>query len=69
MSELRRFFYHYHRHGERQMTIHFNKKCIQVDNVVCEVPCESKFNKTQPKLVMRGFCKAVKVRNGVGIIR
>ena len=56
-----RFFYHYHRHGEKKMSVHFRGKCTLVDDVVCNLPCESKWNKTQPKLVMRGFCKGVEV--------
>lgn len=55
------------------MTIHWKKRCIFVDKIVCEVPCESKFNKIQPKLVMRGFASTVKlgIQNGekIGIIQ
>jgi hypothetical protein len=69
MTKLRRFFYHYHRHGEKQMTIHFKNKCIQVDNVICNVPCESKFRQIQPKLIMRGWASKVNVKDGVGIIQ
>lgn len=54
-----RFFFHYHRHGERKMTVHFRGKCIQVDEVICKRPCETKWNKKQPRLVMRGYCKGV----------
>ena len=41
------------------MSIHFNKQCMRADNIVCEVPTETKWNKTQPKLVIRGFAKEV----------
>lgn len=43
------------------MTVHFSKRCIQVDHVVCEATCETKFNYRQPMLVMRGFTKEVKI--------
>ncbi len=55
-----RFFYHYHK-SKRKMSIHYRKSCLIVDNVVCNVPCETKWNKQQPRLVMRGFCKEIKV--------
>jgi hypothetical protein len=50
------------------MSIHFRNKCSIVDNVVCLTACETKWRKTQPRLVMQGFCKEVKIENGIGII-
>lgn len=32
---------------------------MKADNIVCEVPTETKWNKTQPKLVIRGFANEV----------
>lgn len=63
-----RFFYHYNKQLKK-MTIHFKKTCNIVDNVVCHVPCETKWNKRQPNLVMRGFCEDLKIKNGVGILK
>lgn len=37
------------------MTVHFKGKCLSAKNVICNVPCESKWNKEQPLLVMRGM--------------
>lgn len=54
-----RFFFHYHRHGEKQMTIVFRGKSRLVDDIDCKVPCETKWNKNEPKLVMRGYANYV----------
>ncbi len=50
------------------MTVHFRGKCIPCIDLKCNVPCETKRNKTQPKLVMQGFCKSVTVENNIAII-
>lgn len=62
-----RFFYHY-RKETGGMTIHYKGTCYPVEDVKCNVPCETHKNKQQPKLVMRGFCKEIKIENGLGII-
>ncbi len=41
------------------MTVHFKNTCHSVSDVVCNVPCESKWNKKQPRLVMQGFAEDV----------
>ncbi len=64
----KRFFYHF-RKCDRRMSVHFNGACIPVNNIVCMVPCESKWNKRQPYLVMRGFAKTVEVNNCTAIIK
>lgn len=57
-----RFYYHYvHRTG--QLSVHFRDKCYWVDDVVCFVPTNSKWNKTQPCLVMQGYCTQVRILN------
>ena len=58
-----RFFYHYHKQ-RNGMTVHFRGKCMPCKDVTCNVPCETKWNEQQPRLVMRGFCKEVVVENG-----
>lgn len=45
------------------MSIHFNNTCIPVDEIVCDVPCETKRNKRQPYLVMQGFANRVRIDN------
>jgi hypothetical protein len=62
-----RFFYHYYKQ-KGKMTIHFKKSCTVVDNIECRVPCQTKWNKTQPQLVMQGFASNVKIENGIAII-
>ena len=62
-----RFFYHYFKQ-KKKMTVHFKGTCSIVDNVVCNVPCNTKWNKIQPQLVMQGFAKEVLVQDGLAII-
>lgn len=50
------------------MSVHFRGKCHVVDDVVCNRPCETKWNPKQPMLVMRGFAKDVIFENGKAII-
>ena len=55
-----RFFYHYRKQTQR-LTLHYKGKCIPVDDLVCDVKTESKWNKRQPLVVMQGFAKNVKL--------
>lgn len=64
----KRFFYHYFRYGEKKMSVHFGGVCYNVDHVVCTVPCETKFNKRQPNLVMQGFCSNVIIQDSIAFI-
>lgn len=62
-----RFFYHY-RKQTGGMTVHFKGKCIPVRDIECNVPCETKRNKTQPRLVLRGYASEVKIKGDKAII-
>jgi hypothetical protein len=62
-----RFFYHYFK-AKNQMSVHFRNSCIVVDNVDCRVPCETKWNKRQPQLVMQGWAKNVQIIDNKAII-
>lgn len=53
------FFFHYNKPasklaGSPKLSIHWRKLCSIVDEVVCNVPCNSKNNKRQPHCVMVG---------------
>ena len=67
-GEVRRFFFHY-RKQSGGMSVHWKGACLPCDSVRCLVPCETKRNKRQPKLVMRGFAKEVTVIDGTATIR
>lgn len=60
----RRFFYHFYKQKGR-MSVHFAGACHVVDNIHCFVPCETKWNKRQPKLVMQGFARKLTILYGV----
>lgn len=63
-----RFFYHYYRQ-KKKMSVHFKGSCIVVNNIKCEVPCETKYNKRQPYLVMQGFASSVEIKNNIAVIK
>lgn len=56
----KRFYYHY-RKCDRLMSVHFEGTCFPVQHVKCHVPCETKWNKRQPYLVMRGWASSVTI--------
>lgn len=62
-----RFFYHYYKQKGR-MSVHFKNACSVVDNIICQVPCETKWNARQPNLVMQGFCSNVIIKDDVATI-
>lgn len=62
-----RFFYHYYKQ-KNKMSIHFKNKCTVVDEIECNVPCETKWKIRQPKLVMQGYASNVTIINNKAII-
>jgi len=64
----RRFFFHY-RKQTRELTLHWNKQCISVRDIVCNVPVETKWNKRQPLVVLQGWATSVIVENKIAVIK
>lgn len=62
-----RFFYHYYK-AKGKMSVHFRDTCHVVDDIVCEVPCETKWKPTQPRLIMQGFASNVQIKGGKATI-
>ena len=62
-----RFFYHYYKQ-KGKMSVHFRNFCTVVDNVICNVPCETKWKNTQPRLIMQGWATNVKIENQIATI-
>jgi hypothetical protein len=62
-----RFFYHFYKQ-KGKMSIHFKNSCVVVDDVICNVPCETKWKLRQPRLVMQGYATNVRFEGNVGII-
>lgn len=63
----RRFFFHF-RKQTGEMTLHWNKQCIPIKDIVCNVPVETKWNKQQPRIVLQGWATSVEVENKKAII-
>jgi hypothetical protein len=61
----KRFSYHYYKQ-KKSMSFHFSSEsCYVVDDVVCNVPCETKWSKIQPNLIMRGWASGYTIINKV----
>lgn len=58
MNKEYRFFYHYRR-SDKKMSVHFKGQCVPCDDIICNVPCETKRNKIQPYLVIQGYCREI----------
>lgn len=56
----RRFFFHF-RKQTGELTLHWNKQCIPVKDIICNVPIETKWNKQQPLVVLQGWAKSIEV--------
>lgn len=56
------FFYHYYRQ-KKAMSVHFRGACYVTPNVVCKVPCETKWSERQPNLIMKGKCKNIEIKD------
>jgi len=68
MNNKTRFFFHYNKHTGK-MTVHHMGACHSVNNIICNVACETKWNKEQPNLVMRGWCNEIQFNeNKIAII-
>lgn len=67
MTKRYRFFYHYFR-GKKAMSIHFRGTCHVVEDIKCNVPCETKWRPRQPRLIMQGYASEVNIENGIAYI-
>lgn len=59
-----RFFYYFNKpasiSADKPMwSVHFRKKCLLTENIVCHPGTMSKSNKRQPYAVMQGFSKGL----------
>lgn len=62
-----RFFYHYFKQKDK-MSIHFKGTCYVVNSIQCLVPCYTKRNKRQPRLVMQGHATEIIINKGTATI-
>ena len=68
--KLYRFFYHFNKplskqRGKPYMSVHFRGKCYFARRLSCHVSCQTKERKTQPVMVMQGYCREVIDNNGI----
>lgn len=69
-----RFFFHYNKPlsrslGKHMWSVHYKKKCLFAEKIVCNTITESKTRNTQPYVVMEGFAtEVVQLNNKIFII-
>lgn len=68
MSIKKRFFFHF-RKSTGELTLHWNKQCIPIKDIECNVPVETKWNNKQPRVVLRGFASSVEIIDNKAIIK
>lgn len=61
------FFYHYFK-AKKKMSIHWRGSCHVVNDIICKVPCETKWRKRAPFLVMYGKAKSMELDGETAII-
>jgi hypothetical protein len=71
---MKRFFFHFNKPqsksaGMPKISVHYDKRCIIVNNVICDVPTRGRIKKTQPVFVMTGKCNEIVITDDVAYIR
>ena len=56
----KRFYFHYNKPKSLQqnkviMSVHYDGACHYCENIICNVPTQTKINKRQPRSVMAGW--------------
>lgn len=69
-----KFFFHYNKPASRaagkpQVTLHYNKQCLLLDNLHCYVPISGRIRNRQPYYVICGDASSVKIKNKIATIR
>ncbi len=64
------FWFHYNKivsrkYGKPKITVHYDKKCHIVDNIICNVPTKGHTRKEQPNFVIKGKCSIFVIENNV----
>jgi len=67
------FFFHYNKplsqqRGIPMISIHVNKTCYAVSNLVCNRNTKGKINKHQPRFVVTGKMRRMYIENNVAYI-
>ncbi len=67
------FFYHYNKPSSLKfkspkLSLHFNKTCHIIDKIICHVPTYSHNQKRQPRVIIKGNAKEIKIVDNVAEI-
>lgn len=67
------FFFHYNKPASKKankpvISLHFQKQCYLVDNIIVNVPTKGKIRKTQPFFVITGKAKQIEIKDNVAYL-
>ncbi len=71
--DKRVFWFHYNKPrsssvGKPQITIHYKKQCLIVDNLICNVSTAGHLKNSQPRFVVKGKCSNIIIKNNIAYI-
>lgn len=67
------FFFHYNKPESKKqqkpvISLHYNKTCFLVENLVVNVPTHGRIRSTQPFFVMAGKAKEILIKDNIAYI-
>jgi len=70
---MRSFFFHYNkpasqRRGKPTITVHWKGACHLVDNIIAMIPTKGRIRKSQPRFVMAGQARSLKIVQGIAYL-
>lgn len=73
MKNTKSFYFHYNKPESKkknkpQITVHYNKTCYIVDNLVVNCKTYGRIRKVQPFFVIAGKTKGLRIENKIGIL-
>lgn len=66
------FWFHFNKPASKKagkpiISLHYDKTCHMVDNIICEVPTAGKLNKRQPHFVIRGYTTSIVIDKATNV--
>jgi len=67
------FYYHYSKpaslkYKQPKLSLHFSNTCHIIDKITCHVPTYSHNQKRQPRVIIKGNAKSIKILDGAATI-
>ena len=67
------FFYHFNKPASLKagypiISLHYNKTCHLIENIICNVKTYGYINKRQPRFVIKGKSNNIEIKDRIGYI-